>query len=405
MQKIEAILILFLIYLVSLAITFQVRQNYLIKNPQFSNLQYHNRITSKSAGKEMFNPFLRQRKLNNRWYEPSLAKFFEFVDTQHLLTPEQETQYGKAIKMWLYVESIKQKLQKELGPYQNVTMEQLTKELGCSELTLLKITKYAETARYKMINCNMKLVLSIVSRYRKHNIPNFELISVGVCGLEKAVLKYDYARGFRFATYATWYIHQQISEYLRWQKSQIKLSGRYVILVRKIKQICGEYKNEFHCLPSLSFLATNLNITEVEARRIISTQIPAVFTSAPLTESKNMKMISDLIVSNRPAPDKKHMSFQPRHTVEYLMQRHLTYLERDILRMRYGLDTGGKGMLLRDAGERYGINWKELRKAEKTAIQKLATCEEVIVSSAHAMAAAGNSPSINEFALDAFSYN
>jgi RNA polymerase primary sigma factor len=77
---------------------------------------------------------------------------------------------------------------------------------------------YSEVARNRLVNSNLKLVLAVVSRYRTSAIPNVELIAEGTRGLSKAALRYDYTKGFRFATYATWYVHQAIAEYVRWQK-------------------------------------------------------------------------------------------------------------------------------------------------------------------------------------------
>jgi RNA polymerase primary sigma factor len=353
-----------------------------------SQLAVTSSITSLKAGREMFNPFLRERKTQNRWFEPSLTQFFEFVDTQRLLTAEQELQYGKAIKMWQHVEKTKLQLQQNssyLLHATNLTIEEeVSHYLGCSTVTLLKIQKYAQIARYRLINCNMKLVLSVVSRYRKHGLANFELISVGVRGLEKAVEKYDYARGFRFATYATWYVHQQITDYIRWQKTSTKLSGRYIVLLRKIKQLCGAYKREYLTNPSLQYLAQHMNLTESEVKRVLISQQTAMLTSTPSlldssssssgSSSHRPKMIQDFLESNVLSPEKKltmTRSEDTRGALESLMRQQLNYVERDILRLHYGLDRQGKGMVFREIGKRYGVTWKELKQVEQQAMQKL----------------------------------
>ena len=189
--------------------------------------------------------------------------FYTFVENQQLLTAEQELNYGKAVFMWQKVEQIRKTMKEklpvvhdpgvfipsddDLNPldhhnagehiFENrtitevdITDEQLANAIGCSTVTLLKMSKFADISKTRLVNSNLKLVLAIVSRYRTAGIPNAELIAEGTRGLSKAALRYDYSKGFRFATYATWYVHQAIAEYVRWRKHPGKLSYSEIIL-------------------------------------------------------------------------------------------------------------------------------------------------------------------------------
>ena len=161
--------------------------------------------TSLSAS-HSFNPFTSRNKNSRlKWFEVDLERFYSFVNDQPLLTAEQEHWCGKAVKLWIQVEKERDNLIVSRN-VSSISREELAAYLGCSELTLAKMERYAELSKEKLVNGNLKLVLAVVSRYRTSGIPNTELIAEGTRGLAKAALRYDYSKGFRFATYATWYI-------------------------------------------------------------------------------------------------------------------------------------------------------------------------------------------------------
>ena len=190
--------------------------------------------TALHAGKQPFNPFSqRSRNTRVKWFEADLDAFYTFVENQQLLTAEQELTYGKALRMWIQVEQIRKTMKEKLslhdpgnfnpsvhdpahldptdlnpGDHINetrtieavVTDEQLANAIGCSTVTLLKMSKFADISKTRLVNSNLKLVLAIVSRYRTAGIPNAELIAEGTRGLSKAALRYDYSKGMSPAT-------------------------------------------------------------------------------------------------------------------------------------------------------------------------------------------------------------
>ena len=176
------------------------------------------------AGKQPFNPFSqRTRNTRVKWFEADLDAFYTFVENQQLLTAEQELTYGKALRMWIQVEQIRKTMKEKLSVHDPVllnpsdldplglnpgdhiienrtteavvTDEQLANAIGCTTVTLLKMSKFADISKTRLVNSNLKLVLAIVSRYRTAGIPNAELIAEGTRGLSKAALRYDYSKG------------------------------------------------------------------------------------------------------------------------------------------------------------------------------------------------------------------
>eukprot|EP00981_Chlorochromonas_danica_P010321 scaffold3120_cov167-Ochromonas_danica.AAC.8 len=335
--------------------------------------------------RKAFNPFTtRSRNKNVRWFEAELDLFFTFVEAQPLLTAEQELQLGKTLKIWQAIEKVRARLRcKREDPCEPISDEDLAKAIGCTVATLQKMTKYAEISKMRLLNSNLKLVLAIVSRYRTTNIPNTELISEGSRGLARAVTRYDYSKGFRFATYATWYVHQAVAEYVRWRKHLAKMPSRYLLLQRKVKQYCKEYKQKEGTMPSVSQMATDLGQSHYDIMKVLSMQsYPTLLFTSPQQKDSHkqgenqVRTLADAIPSSHTTPmgniDRKDL----HRGMELMMQTHLNDVERDILRLRLGLDDG-RIKPVKEVGRRFKISWKQVRSVEKAAMSKLLQSEEI----------------------------
>jgi RNA polymerase sigma factor (sigma-70 family) len=334
-----------------------------------------------------FNPFTaRNKNTNVKWFEADLEKFYTFVENQPLLTAEQETSYGKALRMWMQVEQKWEKLRLENATAEsgatNVTLTNLSVHLGCSEATLEKMEKLAEIARLKLINSNLRLVLAVVSRYRTADIPNSELIAEGTRGLSKAVLRYDYSKGFRFATYATWYVHQAISEYVRWRRHPAKMPSRYLLLLRRVKQFSAQYRAEHRRQPSISEIAAEVKQSHFDVIKVLSMQQYPTLLHSTMQSSNSYKqdgkdrVLEELLPSIYKAPTALSDSKDLRRDMEQMLQLNLNDVERDVLRLRLGLDDG-RAKPVKEVGKRFKISWKQVRSVEKEAITKLLHSEEI----------------------------
>lgn len=363
------------------------------------------------SAKHAFNPFTtRNKNTNVKWYESDLDSFYAFVEQQPLLTAAQEVQYGRALQRWIQVEQIREKLRIQLqlvdttststSTYDDtlthvdtndsdhiknkiLTDEELADAVGCSTTTLQKMAKYAEISKARLVNSNLKLVLAVVSRYRTSAIPNSELIAEGTRGLARAVIRFDHRKGFRFATYATWYVHQAVSEYVRWRKHPAKMPSRYLLLLRKVKQYSTEYKEENGVLPNVNTMAAALGQSHFDVIKVLSMQTyPSLLRSAVRFKDNTKSMegkdrtLEDVLPSIYQAPlaftDKNDL----RREMEKMMQSNLSDVERDILRLRLGLDDG-RVKPIKEVGRKFKISWKQVRSVEKEALSKLLVSSEI----------------------------
>ena len=353
-----------------------------------------NRMTTlelNALAKQPFNPFSqRQRNSRVRWFEADLDAFYTFVENQQLLTAEQELQYGKALRMWIQVEQIRAQMKEKavVDPespdalVNEATDEELALCIGCSITTLLKMSKFAEVSKTRLVNSNLKLVLAVVSRYRTAGIPNAELIAEGTRGLSKAVLRYDYSKGFRFATYATWYVHQAIAEYVRWRKHPAKMPSRYLLLSRRLKDFTTEFKETDGRQPTIAEMSSAMGQTQYDILKVLSMQTyPTLLYSAVRSnKSKNdgnrERTFDELIPSLYKAPLAQTDSKDLRREMERMMQSNLNDVERDVLRLRLGLDDG-RVKAVKEVGKRFQISWKQVRSVEKEALSKLLVSNEI----------------------------
>jgi len=334
-----------------------------------------------SAANHGFNPFLnRQRNTKVKWFETDLEAFYNFVEEQPLLTAEQELKYGKAIRTWIQIEAIRDRL--SVGSNVRVSNEDMANQVGCSPKTIEKLQLLAEFSKSKLVNCNLKLVLAIVSRYRTSAIPNAELISEGTRGLSKAVLRYDHSKGFRFATYATWYVHQAVADYVRWRKHPAKMPSKYLLLWRKVKQFTTEFKAKTKKSPSVADLSAALGESPFDIVKILSMQTYPTLLHTPIKNSDSkgdgrIRTMEDMLpsASNRP-PLALSNSKDLRRDMEKMLFVNLNDVERDVLRLRLGLDDG-RVKAVKEVGKRFKISWKQVRNVEKEALIKLSKSQEI----------------------------
>lgn len=385
-----------------------------------------------------FNPFTqRQKNRNIKWFESDLNKFYKFIESKPLLTAEQEVWHGKAVSLWITIEKERENLRlakvenlqngtnadnddsstydlldnlvtiapnappnaastttatttrrevKEedcASPYSYIyiTNKELAKHLECSEITIEKIERYGELSKAKLVDSNLKLVLAVVSRYRSSNIPNSELIAEGTIGLSKAALRYDYSKGFRFATYATWYVHQSISEYVRWRKHPAKMPSRYLILLRIVKKFSKEFKKVAKRAPTVAEIVQETGHSHYDVVKVLNMQqYPSLLFSpvATGTGAKDGKerTYEDMLPSQFKEPLECCEIQDNRRDLENLMATNLNDVERDVLRLRLGLDDG-EVKAIKEVGKRFKISWKQVLNVEKEAVEKLLASDDI----------------------------
>lgn len=259
------------------------------------------------------------------------------------------------------VNGIKVYLQ-SIGQYPRLTAEQ---ERELSE----KIKNGNMKARDKLINSNLLLVVSIAKKYQGCGIPFLDLIQEGNLGLMKAAEKYDGTKGFRFSTYATYWVRQAISRALGDQSRAIRIPANMITRLNQIKKATEVLMQKNHREPTPDELAEylNLEVEDVVAAQNIS-QV-CVSLDNPIDESGETCMVDTIGDKTAEKPYDNLIAEANKEIVKSVFET-IGEREADILKMRFGIDRQ-KAMTLEEIGEHYNLSKERIRQIETKAMFKL----------------------------------
>jgi len=233
-----------------------------------------------------------------------------------------------------------------------------------------KVRRGDELARKNMIRANLRLVINIAKRYMYLGIPFLDLIEEGNLGLMKAVEKYDYRKGFRFSTYAAWWIKQGITRSISEQGKMIRIPVYMGDLIAKWKKQREALTQKLKRSPSDAEIAKKLGLSSVKTERInfwMSSTTSSL--EAPVGEDSENKIVDLIEDTNAVSPDSgiEHLLDKERvgNLLEVMSER-----EREILDLRFGL-TDAKPQTLAQVAKKLGVSRERIRQIEEAALKKL----------------------------------
>jgi RNA polymerase primary sigma factor len=303
------------------------------------------------------------------FYEKLLAEsidVFESVmveegsDDKQLLTLDQEIEFLSKIDGAESTDPVRQYL-REIGKYPLLEAEE--------EVDLAKqFEKNSKRAKDKLIESNLRLVVSIAKKYIGRGLSLLDLIQEGNQGLIRAVEKYDWRRGFKFSTYATWWIRQAITRAIADQARTIRIPVHMVETINKLYRTSQRLMQELGREPTHEEIGAELELTADRVREIfkISQEVTSLDTKVGEDEDSTL---GDFVADDSPTPvDAASKQLLKDHLEEVLST--LTERESKVLTLRFGLD-GTQPKTLEEVGRIFGVTRERIRQIEAKALRKL----------------------------------
>ena len=220
-----------------------------------------------------------------------------------------------------------------------------------------------------LVECNLKLVVPIAKRYAGCGLPLLDLIQEGNLGLIKAAEKYDGSKGWRFSTYATYWIRQTISRALGDQSRTIRIPANMVELLSKVKKASAELTQSLRRDPTDQEIADKLNIELDKVQTVMDIAQATTSLDTPVDDDGETSM-GDLIADTSTENPYQNMVAEANRQIVESVLSTLSSKEAEILRMRFGIGSD-RPMTLEEVGKHYGVTRERIRQVENKAIRKL----------------------------------
>jgi len=298
--------------------------------------------------------------------EDSIRVYLQEIGRIRLLRPDEEIELARKIADLLQLEELAAQFETDHGHYPD------TKEWAALvDMPLIKFRRrlmLGRRAKEKMVQSNLRLVVSIAKKYMNRGLSFQDLIQEGSLGLIRAAEKFDHEKGYKFSTYATWWIRQAITRAIADQSRTIRLPVHLYETISRIKKTTKTLSQEFGRKPTEEEIAESMEMT-IEKLRFIakSAQLP-ISLETPIGKEEDSRL-GDFIEADIENPEQDVAKNLLREDLEGVLAT-LSPRERDVLRLRYGLDDG-RMKTLEEIGQIFDVTRERIRQIEAKALRKL----------------------------------
>ncbi|MDE6688006.1 MAG: RNA polymerase sigma factor RpoD [Lachnospiraceae bacterium] len=298
--------------------------------------------------------------------EDPVRMYLKEIGRVPLLSADEEIVLAKKMEAGMEAEEEKKELEKKLEKETaDSKRKKLIKKLEEQDVLI----EEGKAAAQSLSEANLRLVVSIAKRYVGRGMLFLDLIQEGNLGLIKAVEKFDYRKGYKFSTYATWWIRQAITRAIADQARTIRIPVHMVETINKIIRINRQLLQELGREPSPAEIASRMDISEEKVREILKISQEPVSLETPIGEEEDSHLGDFIQDDNVPVPAEAAASTMLREQLDEILDT-LTERERKVLTLRFGL-VDGRARTLEEVGKEFSVTRERIRQIEAKALRKL----------------------------------
>lgn len=283
-----------------------------------------------------------------------------------LLTHEQEIVLGKQVQQMMTLYEAKESLKQEVG--REPTFQDWAEKVQLSEAELNTALSRGQRAKQRMIEANLRLVVSVAKKYQKRNLELLDLVQEGTLGLERGVEKFDPTRGYKFSTYAYWWIRQAITRAIAQQSRTIRLPIHITEKLNKIKKAQRELSQQFGRSATPAEIAKELDLETSQIREYLTMARQPISLDLRVGDNQDTEL-RDLLEDDGPSPDQYATVEALRYDISQMLAE-LTPQQQEVLTLRFGLEDG-KERSLAKVGQQLDLSRERVRQLERQALDHL----------------------------------